>query len=90
MNQVDPKSVSRIRVYLFDRLIIGYCLLMAVLVAAVGRPVEFYYDEIIFYCAMAGIAALIVRYVDEEKRVVGNEEGNIFKQIFTNHVITKT
>ncbi|MEW6413529.1 MAG: phosphatase PAP2 family protein [Candidatus Zixiibacteriota bacterium] len=67
MNQIDPKTISRIRVYLFDRLIIGYCLLMAVLVAAVGRPVEFYYDEIIFYCAMAGIAALIVRYVDEEK-----------------------
>jgi len=49
----------------FDYLVIGYCLLMSLLVLAIGRPLEVYADELVFYSSMAAIAVLVVRYVGE-------------------------
>lgn len=51
--------------YPFDKLVIGYCLLMVILLVAFGRPIGDYYDELLFYVSMAAIAALLIRYVDE-------------------------
>lgn len=54
------------RLYSFDRLVIGYCLLMVVLLLAVGRPLHQYLDEVIFYASMAALAAVVIRYVPED------------------------
>ncbi len=67
MTQPSRQTTSGIRLYLFDKLLISYCLIMVAILFGVGRPLAEYYDEIIFYTAMAGIAALIVRFVDEDK-----------------------
>ncbi|UCD64115.1 MAG: phosphatase PAP2 family protein [Candidatus Zixiibacteriota bacterium] len=56
--------------YLYDRLVIGYCLLMLALLLAIGRPIGEYIDEIVFYASAAAAAALIIRYVNEEKNIV--------------------
>lgn len=59
-------SVHRKRVvYLFDRLMIGYPLLMTLLILLFGQPLGGYIDEIIVYTALSGLSALIVYYVDE-------------------------
>lgn len=52
--------------YAFDRLIIGYCLLMVAILFLVGRSLSEYGDEIVFYASVAAIATLIVRYVPGE------------------------
>jgi membrane-associated phospholipid phosphatase len=52
-------------VYLFDRLILGYSLMMIALLVTLGRPLGNYSDEIVFYLIMAALVALIVRYCDE-------------------------
>ena len=51
--------------YPVDWIVLGYCLLMATLVALLVRPVDQYLDEVMFYLGMASLAALIIRYVDE-------------------------
>lgn len=58
-------TARRIQFWPFDYLVIGYCLFMALLILAVGRPLGTYADEIIFYTSMAAIAVLVVRYVGE-------------------------
>lgn len=52
--------------YAFDRLIIGYCLLMVAVLLLVGRSASEYGDEIVFYASVAAIAALIIRYMPGE------------------------
>ena len=52
-------------VYPFDRLLIGYSLLMILLILAFGRPLTNYFDEVGFYAAMVVLAVIIIRYVDE-------------------------
>ncbi len=61
----DQKSGKAVTLYPFDVLVIGYCLLMILLIACFGRPLNRYLDEIAFYCGMAALAALIIRYTDE-------------------------
>lgn len=56
---------QRPRLYPFDILLIGYCLLMVVLILFFGRPFNEYFDEISVYLSMAAIVAVIVRFVDE-------------------------
>lgn len=52
------------KVYLVDRLVIGYCLFMVALLLLVGRPLSEYSDEVVFYAAMAILAGAIIRYTD--------------------------
>jgi membrane-associated phospholipid phosphatase len=57
----------RLKVYPFDYLIIGYCLLMVLCCAAFGRPLSEYIDEIEFYVSIAAVSALIVGFVDQTR-----------------------
>lgn len=61
---------SRGVLYAFDKIVIGYCLLMLSVLLALGRPLSGYYDEVVFYAAAAAVAALITRYVPQENGVV--------------------
>lgn len=56
-----------VKLYPFDWLIIGYCLLMLLSIMLFGRPLSGYYDEIVFYASAAALGGLVVRYVDEQK-----------------------
>ncbi len=58
---------KNISLYLFDRIIIIYSLLMVLVILAVGRPLNNYYDEIVFYIGMAALVLLITRYIDEHR-----------------------
>jgi membrane-associated phospholipid phosphatase len=58
-------SPSGRRIYPFDRLFVGYCLLMFLLVLLLGRPLGQYVGELLFYPAMALVSLAVVRYVDE-------------------------
>ena len=53
--------------YPFDVLIIGYSLLMAAACALLGRPVNEYFDEIIWYLSLAAVTALIVRFTSADR-----------------------
>ena len=53
--------------YIFDRLYIGYSILMVFLILVFGRPLNNYLDEIIFYLFMLILAFLIIRFIDEKK-----------------------
>ncbi len=53
--------------YLFDRLVVGYCLLMILVIAIFGRPLGEYVDELIFYVIMAVVVTLIATFVDERR-----------------------
>ena len=55
----------RIRFWPFDYLVISYCLFMTLFILAVGRPLSGYADEILFYCSVAALAALIIRFVGD-------------------------
>ncbi|MFZ5980026.1 MAG: hypothetical protein ACOYVF_05290, partial [Candidatus Zixiibacteriota bacterium] len=60
------KTDSKIKFYPYDRLIIGYCLMMTILLLWRGRPLEWYYQALICYPAMAAIAGLIIYYARDE------------------------
>jgi membrane-associated phospholipid phosphatase len=51
----------------FDKLVVGYCIGMALLVAVLGRPLSNYVDEIFFYVGCAVLAHVIVQYFDESR-----------------------
>jgi membrane-associated phospholipid phosphatase len=51
-------------VYAFDRIVIGYCLLMVLLIGLFGRPFGQYVGSMAFYAGMAGVAAIIIRFFD--------------------------
>jgi membrane-associated phospholipid phosphatase len=53
--------------YAFDKIVIGYCLLMLLAILILGRPLADYADELAFYAAMAVIAVLIMRYVEASR-----------------------
>jgi len=50
----------------FDYLVIGYSLAMLLVVAALGRPLARYYDELILYAALPTLATLIIFYTRED------------------------
>ncbi|NOY88977.1 MAG: phosphatase PAP2 family protein [FCB group bacterium] len=41
--------------------------MMIVLIFILGHPLQAYYKELIFYASMAAVAALIIRYIDEDR-----------------------
>jgi len=55
------------RWYAFDRLIVGYCIGMVLLLATLGRPLGNYVDEILFYVGCLVLANVIVRHLDESR-----------------------
>jgi len=63
LNNVGVKTTRA--VYLIDRIILGYCLLMTALLLLLGRPIGEYLGEIVFYIGMAVLVVVIVRYCDE-------------------------
>jgi membrane-associated phospholipid phosphatase len=52
-------------IYPFDKLIIGYCLMMMILIVIFGQPVSEYTGSLLFYATMGAVTAFIVRYLDE-------------------------
>ena len=58
---------SPIRLYLFDRLLLWYALLMVLLLATFGRPLSLYVDELIFYSATAALVIVIGRHLNERR-----------------------
>ena len=58
-------TARHVRFWPFDYLVIGYCLLMSLLILAIGRPLDVYADELLFYSSMAAVAVLVVGYVGE-------------------------
>ncbi len=67
MDTGENARAARFEMYCFDRVVLGYCLLMVVLLLAIGRPLGEYLNELIFYASMAAIAALIIRFVPQER-----------------------
>ncbi|MFQ6008962.1 MAG: phosphatase PAP2 family protein [Candidatus Zixiibacteriota bacterium] len=61
------KRNQTVTLYPFDRIIIGYCLLMLILILLFGQPLKNYYDELAFYSAVIVLVVLICRHVDERK-----------------------
>lgn len=52
---------SKKPIYLFDKLVIGYSLIMVIVIAAVGRPWSRYWDELLFYSGMALLSYVITQ-----------------------------
>jgi len=57
---------SSLRLYLFDRLILGYCALMVVVLLVFGRPLSVYLDELGFYVSMFVLVLIVARYLNED------------------------
>jgi len=57
---------SKIKLYPYDWLVIGYCLMMTVLILLIGRPLERYAQALFFYPAMIAVAAIIIYYARDE------------------------
>ncbi|MFH1374332.1 MAG: phosphatase PAP2 family protein [bacterium] len=55
------------RFYPFDRLIMGYCAAMLLLIMLLGRPLAAYYDEAVFYATAIILVVLMARFADEQK-----------------------
>ncbi len=55
------------KMFLFEKLIIGYCWLMAVIIIILGRPFAEYTDELIFYLFVSALTFLIAYFVDVNK-----------------------
>jgi len=53
--------------YPFDKIIIGYCLLMIFLIAIFGRPLKEYADELFIYAICLTLAAVIPLFFDETR-----------------------
>ncbi|MEA3297677.1 MAG: hypothetical protein U9R56_07420, partial [candidate division Zixibacteria bacterium] len=64
---MSANNSSGTRIYAFDRLVIGYSLLMVAAILAMGRPITGYIDELIFYFGTATLAWVVVRYVNERQ-----------------------
>ena len=60
------KTDSRIKLYPYDRLFIGYCLMMTLLILLVGRPLERYVTALLFYPSMLAVIRLVVYYARDE------------------------
>ena len=60
-------NTSKKPIYLFDRFIIGYCFLMVVVIAVIGRSWSQYWDELSFYTGMAILTYVITQYINEKK-----------------------
>lgn len=55
----------KVRWFPFDRMILGYCLLMFALVVIFGHPISAYIFQLVIYVASAVFTILIVRLTDE-------------------------
>ena len=53
--------------YPFDLIVIGYCLVMVAVIAALGRPFGEYLDELAFYAGAGAAAALIAGRLPESR-----------------------
>lgn len=58
---------SKKPIYLFDRLVIGYSLLMVFVVSVFGRPWSRYWDELLFYSGMALLSYVITQIFYEKE-----------------------
>lgn len=58
--------VRNARLYPFDYLIFAYSAGMLLLIAAVGRPLSMYYDELIAYASIGAVSALVINYTRED------------------------
>lgn len=57
----------RLPIYLFDKALIAYGLLMAMLLVAFGRPYRSYFDETVFYAGLVALVYVMARFVDERE-----------------------
>jgi len=55
-----------IRLYLFDKVLLGYSLLMVAALLLFGRPLQEYGDEIAFYISTAFLVLIIGRFLGEQ------------------------
>lgn len=55
------------RIFLFEKIIIGYCWFMAAIILLFARPFSEYTDELIFYLSVSVLTLLITHYVDIDK-----------------------
>lgn len=53
--------------YPFDKLIVGYSLVMVLLLLVLGDPLWLYFDEVVFYIGTGILSIVIVRYFDERR-----------------------
>jgi membrane-associated phospholipid phosphatase len=58
-------KLFRNRVYPVDWIVLSYCLMMVAFVLILGRPLEKYADELLFYSGVAALVVLIVRFLGE-------------------------
>lgn len=58
-------KLFRNRIYPVDWIILGYCLMMVAFILILGRPLEKFTDELIFYSGVAVLVVLIVRFLGE-------------------------
>lgn len=64
----NERKQARIAVFWpVDWIILSYCLIMALAIALLGRPLHQYTDELIFYGGAAALIALIINFVDESQ-----------------------
>ncbi len=63
MNSSQVKTAYPL--YLVDRLVLGYCLLMTAALLLLGRPGGDHLDELVFYVGMAILAGVVIRLCDE-------------------------
>lgn len=54
-------------IYPFDKILIGYCLLMVALILSNGQPLGAHSSNLIFYLSMIALTFLIIYFVDEQK-----------------------
>ncbi len=57
----------RLPMYVHDKALMAYGLIMVVVLGAFGRPYRAYVDETIFYAGLAVLAYVVARYVDEDR-----------------------
>ena len=64
----NERKQARVAVFWpVDWIILSYCLIMALAVVVLGRPLNPYTGELIFYCSTAVLIALIVNFIDENQ-----------------------
>jgi membrane-associated phospholipid phosphatase len=64
---VTARPARTTNYYAFDRIVIGYCALMILLLLLLGRPLKMYFDEVAFHAGAGALAFLIVRKCDERR-----------------------
>lgn len=60
-------SLKSFNLYLYEKIIIGYCTLTILIILLTGSPLSQYYDEIIFYLSFIVLTFLAAYYLVESK-----------------------